>query len=144
MSPTINIQPWQTLDDWAKVGAVLLTESAMLKCVWTYWLQPVVCSMGVLNTWAGARCWEPDRSEGRISSIQIPISFSRQKREIERCLRESSSCLPERSSLWTVSMVIAVSSYVLFNVHTLERNQVMCMSRTLCLCETSQHYLILS
>lgn len=51
--------------------------------------------------------------------------WKRRKRDV---WGESRSYLPERSSLWTVSMVIAVSSYVLFNLLALERSHVMFIS----------------
>lgn len=72
-----------------------------------------------------ARCWEPDRSEWRISSIKIPISTLKAHwKKWGDARGKSRSCLYGRSSCWMVSMVIAVSSYVLFNLHALERSRV--------------------
>lgn len=89
------------------------------------------------------RAW---RDRGKKSPYPNTHQHSEEKKEGSGEMHSKSrSCFPHCSSLWAVSMVIAVSSYVLFNLHALERSHVMLIRRvffhdchTFCLCETLQ------
>lgn len=73
------------------------------------------------------RAW---RDRGKKSPYPNTHQHSDEKKEGSGEMHSKSrSCFPRCSSLWAVSMVIAVSSYVLFNLHALERSHVMLIRR---------------
>lgn len=95
--------------DWSEVGALILNDSARFKCACGLIGSSLLYAAGQHHTCdscSGARCWEPDRSERRISSIQIPISFSGEKKDRNTEMHEeigglvSLSALPSGQSPW--------------------------------------------